>query len=86
MSNYFIQSDLEIYNLLTEIKNNTDSHSLFSRLGDTSFDTAVEKSISLGYIQGAYPARVASGKLTLDLGYNFGLTSTGLKFLENFKK
>jgi len=75
-----------MYELLITIRDTPNCKTTFSKLGDTNFDKAVEKCVELGLVNGVFSARVASGKLVVDIGYNFGLTQAGLQFIEDYSR
>ncbi|RJE88634.1 hypothetical protein D3P07_11615 [Paenibacillus sp. 1011MAR3C5] len=72
------------YELLVKIQNGADFSSCMSQLGDDLFDQALESCCQYGYIRGAYPVRVASGVLTVDGAYNFGITEDGKEFIADY--
>jgi len=75
-------SNKAIVDLLTRVMNGESFHDVMKSLGDPVFDEAVETAVSMGYLEGIRPTRVASGRLTVDTVYGtMKLTKYGEDYL-----
>ncbi|MNP82874.1 hypothetical protein D3C76_1816490 [compost metagenome] len=72
--------------MLVKIKNSQHSSDVFTKLGDPEFDSAVEAGHRYQYINGIHPARVASGRLVLDIDHRFGISEAGEQFINLYNQ